>query len=178
MRKNLMSVVLLTALVVINGCSAPSKKESFADPQEVLNAFTNLNASTEVGISYNKYVEKLTEVNTALAKYKESGKAKQSQLDLLQKAFDGYIIAGEFWGCEFKGLVNFEEYKCRDTQILAASALLPDVAGTKGVKEAISNKAIDDSFSTKLDKKGVLTLIWLSSQKQVILAKMETPQSP
>ena len=36
-----MSVVLLTALVVINGCSAPSKKESFADPQEVLNAFTN-----------------------------------------------------------------------------------------------------------------------------------------
>jgi hypothetical protein len=166
------STLLIAALVAITGCSQSSiKTESSTDSQEVLNAFTNLNASTEVGITYNKYIEKLTDVNTALAKYKESGKAKKSQLDLFQKAFDGYLIAGEFWGCEFKGLVNFEEYKCRDNQILAASALLPDVAGNKGVKDAITNKLIDDSFSKKLDKKGVLTLIWLSSQKQITLAK-------
>jgi hypothetical protein len=170
----LYSIVLTVAMIAVTSCSQPAaKKESFADPQEVLDAFNKLNSSIEVGVTYNKYIDNLTDVNTALTKYSESGKANPSEVKLLEKAFSGYLIAGEFWGCDFKD-VNIDEYKCRDTKILEASALLPDVANNDGVKNAIANKrGADDYISIKLDKKAVLSLIWLSSEKQVVLAKVK-----
>lgn len=166
------SAILTIALIAVTGCTQSPKKEAFTDPKEVIEAFDKLNSSTEVGVTYPKYIDKLTDVNTALSKYKESGKANQAQLELLQRAFNGYLIAGQLWGCDFKDNGVTEEYRCRDNQIIAASEILPDVASNKGIKEAISNKKSPDDFiSVGLDKKGVLTLIWLSSQKQVILAK-------
>jgi len=168
----LTSVVLTGVLLVSAGCTQAPKKEAFADPQEVIESFNKLSSSVEVGVTYSKYIDKLTDVNTALAKYKETGKANQAQLELLQKAFKGYLIAGQLWGCDFQNNGITEEYRCRDNQLIAASEILPDVANNSVVKKAIANKKNPDDFiSVGLDKKGVLTLIWLSSQKQVILAK-------
>ena len=168
------SVILTALIIAITSCTQPAdKKESFADPQEVLDAFSKLKSSVEVGVTYDKYIDKLTDVNTALTKYSESGKANPSEVELLQTAFSGYLIAGEFWNCDFKD-VNIEEYKCRDEKILEASKLLPDVANNDGIKDAIANKrGADDYISIKLDKKAVLSLIWLSSEKQVVLAKVK-----
>lgn len=168
------SAILTALIIAITSCTQPAvKKETFTDPQEVLDAFSKLKSSVEVGVTYNKYIDNLTDVNTALTKYSETGKANPSEVKLLQKAFRGYLIAGEFWGCDFKE-VNFDEYKCRDTKIIEASTLLPDVANNDGIKDAIANKrGADDYISIKLDKKAVLSLIWISSEKQVILAKIK-----
>ena len=170
----LFTSIILTAAIAVTSCTQPTiKKETFSESQEVFTTFSKLSSSIEMGVTYDKYIDNLTEVNTALTKYSESGKANPSEVKLLQKAFRGYLIAGEFWDCDFRQ-VNFDEYKCRDTKIIEASTLLPDVANNDGIKDAIAGKkGADDYISIKLDKKAVLSLIWLSSEKQVILAKVK-----
>ena len=165
MRKYFIPVVAIASSVMI-ACSSKTSQPKYpiSDAQEVFNAFTEIDASTSVGINFSKYTDKVIAIKTALEKYKSSGKAKPEVLPLFEKALDGHIAGVSYWQCGIKHSSDvLAMWRCQDKEFKNLISIYPSIAENKDVKAAIEENKVkgDSSFITSgFEQQGVLTVIW------------------
>jgi hypothetical protein len=170
--------VAIASSVMISCASKPSQpKYPISDAQEVFNAFTEIDASTSVGINFSKYTDKVIAIKTALEKYKSSGKAKPEVLPLFEKALDGHIAGVSYCQCGIKHSSESDVlamWRCQDKEFKNLISIYPSIAEKKDVKAAIEENKVkgDSSFITRgFEQQGVLTVIWLNAKLPVLEAQ-------
>jgi hypothetical protein len=176
MRQYFLPVVAIASSVMISCASKPSQpKYPISDAQEVFNAFTEIDASTSVGINFSKYTDKVVAIKTALEKYKATGKAKPEVLPLFEKALDGHISAVNYWQCGIRySSDSYAQWICQDKEFKNLTSIYPSIAEKKEVKAAIEENKVkgNSSFITSgFEQQGVLTMIWLSAKLPVLEAQ-------
>jgi hypothetical protein len=166
------SVVAIASFVMVACANKPSlPKYPISDAQEVLDAFTEIDASTSVGVNFSKYTDKVIAVKTALEKYKATGKAKPEALPLFEKALDGYIVAANYWKCDIKYSSITDKFACQDKEFEKLLSVYPSITKNKDVKAVIEAHKVkgDSSFITMgFDQQGLLTLIWVNAKIPII----------
>ena len=173
MRKYFIPVVAIASSVIISCSSQP--KYPISNAQEVFNAFTEIDASTSVGINFSKYTDKVVAIKTALEKYKATGKANPEVLPLFEKALAGHIAAVSYWQCGIKhSSDSYSQWICQDKEFKNLVSIYPSIAEKKDVKAAIEENKVkgDSSFITSgFEQQGVLTVIWLNAKLPVLEAQ-------
>ena len=181
MRQYLLPVVAIASSVIIacaSQTSQPSKpsqpKYPISDAQEVFDAFTEIDASTSVGINFSKYADKVIAIKTALEKYKATGKAKPEVLPLFEKALDGHIAAVSYWQCDIKHSSITYKAECQDKEFQNLISIYPAIAEQKSVKAVIDEHRANGgsgSITMGFDQQGILTLIWLKARLPILDAR-------
>lgn len=169
MRQYFLPVVAIAGSVMIACASKPSQpKYPISDAQEVFDAFTEIDASTSVGINFSKYTDKVVAIKTALEKYKATGKAKPEVLPLFEKALDGHIAAVNYWECSIKYSSVTDELTCQDKEFKNLIAMYPSIAEQEAVKAAIEENKVQGSFITAgFSEQNILTVIWTKAKLPV-----------
>lgn len=171
MRQYFLPVVVIAGSVMIACASKPSPpKYPISDAQEVFNAFTEIDASTSVGINFSKYTDKVIAIKTALEKYKATGKAKPEVLPLFEKALDAHIAAIGYWECSIKHSSVSDELACQDKEFKNLISMYPSIAEQEDVKAAIEKNKVegDSSFITAgFSKQNILAVIWRKAKRPV-----------
>ena len=151
--KKILSIVIIVAL-----CACLPSKSIASSVKDAYKSLKRVEASTEVGVTFPKYISGLVDAKVEVNIFLDNEKAKYNS-DLvisMKKAMDHYLIAGQVWRKKFETLNMVDGNSLFGKRVLE---LYPQIKKTTAYKVYGSNPFV------KIEP--LLTIIWLEASKEL-----------